>query len=210
MIDYSKFYTGFWHQGSCGNFILYLMSCHTGFYSYAHKVYHTNDQDNTLKDSHLEMLLPSWKHYSITHKRTKSLSFDYYWLKHKLSSHNKKVAFKQLPHDFDTKRILTEDHKKINFFILESGNDSRWLVDRTAKLKGSYQYLDEDVFRFPKLKKYLKKHNYTNVLFLDITKILKCNNDEYTKLCNWIQEEPLLDWKDIIQDYKKLANIELD
>lgn len=210
MIDYSKYYTGFWCQGSCGNFIIYLMSCHAGFYKHDYRTYHANDRDNVFKDSHLQLNLPTWKHNSTTHKRRRELSFDYYYFKNGLNKHNKKVAFKQLPHGYDTKRILTEDHKKINFFIIEGGNNVKWLIDRNARLRGTKKYLDETSFQYPKLKKHLKKNNYTNTLFLDITKILTCDEEEYIKLCDWIKEEPLPNWKEIVQDYKKLVNIVID
>ena len=122
---------------------------------------------------------------------------------------NYKIAIKQIPHNLDSKKIKIHNYHEINtiIFYIEDIND-RIYVENRQKIIIDPQKIEKICFDHEYLSNIFLK-NQISFTCIDIAKILKCDEDEYKKLLDFIKEPPLENWKTHICEYKKQINIHI-
>ena len=173
----SNIFTIAFATGMSGTFLMHLISMHKGFHSSYYRPDKRISKDDPYQFKGNHIYCPDVPE---VYNKQDMLNIPKY----------KKYICKHLPdHSFRFFKDNKDQYKDfVNLIVLHGKN-----VSRQRNVHAQLNITDIEIFK-----------TYSNVVFVDIEKILQCNEDEYTKLCNFIQSPKLDNFKQMVKDYKKV------
>ena len=229
----NELYTVWFPQGTAGTFFIYFISLHSNFYHYTlqylHWLYgHRANSNITKHPVHCQLynhnktkIVYAWwkikKKNGIQIKQNLPDMNDNYpplqlkdflyqfKIDHADTINSKKLIFKQVSHK-DPNSVIDDNKFLKNIVFFNTNDDYTWADNRNKKninsLNDFVRFEIQKTYNHKAITKKLKEHECKYTL-INIYKLLKLNDNEYKKLLNFINEEPLNNWKSIIDEFKK-------
>lgn len=215
-----KYYTTFFDQGYCGTWFTYFVSIHNGFYKLPLK--YVYDQfsphgyrEKTIKPTHAGLPNGFWikQHYDLVNKKyhpneyKSQINLQRFLdrLYNQGATVYDKIILKQHPHGLNYNSLPSTDkqvkqQKQFGNFILMSA-DNHWPKQRHHTVEKRTNAWKESV-------DHLDKHKLSYCV-IDIHLLLKKDQQQYKLLCDYIESDPLPNWKKHVNGYINMIGLSL-